>query len=53
VNILYHHRTRARDVEGVHIRGMIQGLRHLGHEVDVVGRSAFLPIFRPRPELAR
>ncbi len=36
MNILYHHRTRALQVEGVHIRGIVDGLRRLGHRVDVV-----------------
>jgi glycosyltransferase involved in cell wall biosynthesis len=36
MNVLYHHRTRGEDVEGVHIRGIIAGLRGLGHSVDVV-----------------
>ncbi len=33
---LYHHRTRGRDVEGVHIRGIVGALRELGHEVRVL-----------------
>ncbi|GAB3786453.1 glycosyltransferase family 4 protein [Dyella agri] len=36
MRILYHHRTRGRDVEGVHIRGVVGGLRQLGHEVAVM-----------------
>ena len=36
MKILYHHRTRGRDVEGVHIRGIVGGLRELGHEVTVM-----------------
>ena len=36
MNVLYHHRTRALAVEGVHIRGIVNGLRRLGHTVDVV-----------------
>jgi glycosyltransferase involved in cell wall biosynthesis len=36
MNVLYHHRTRGEDVEAVHIRGIVDGLRHLGHHVDVV-----------------
>jgi glycosyltransferase involved in cell wall biosynthesis len=36
VKFVYHHRTRAEDVEGVHIRGIVDGLRNLGHAVDVV-----------------
>lgn len=36
MRILYHHRTRGRDVEGVHIRGVINALRALGHEVSVL-----------------
>jgi glycosyltransferase involved in cell wall biosynthesis len=33
VRILYHHRTRAGDGQGVHIRALQQALRELGHEV--------------------
>jgi glycosyltransferase involved in cell wall biosynthesis len=36
MNVLYHHRTRGEDVEAVHIRGIVDGLRNLGHHVDVV-----------------
>lgn len=36
MNILYHHRTRGRHVEGVHIRGIVQALRELGHDVSVM-----------------
>ncbi|WP_430390369.1 glycosyltransferase family 4 protein [Dyella sp. 20L07] len=36
MKILYHHRTRGRHVEGVHIRGIVHALRDLGHEVTVL-----------------
>ena len=36
MRVLYHHRTRGRDVEGVHIRGIVHALRDLGHEVTVM-----------------
>ncbi|QWT21710.1 glycosyltransferase [Bacillus sp. NP157] len=36
MNILYHHRTRGRHVEGVHIRGIVNALRALGHSVTVM-----------------
>ncbi|HET6432963.1 glycosyltransferase family 4 protein [Dyella sp.] len=36
MNIIYHHRTRGRDVEGVHIRGIVDALRGLGHRVGIV-----------------
>ena len=36
MRILYHHRTRGRDVEGVHIRGVVNALRAQGHQVSVV-----------------
>ncbi len=36
MRILYHHRTRGRHVEGVHIRGIVHALRELGHDVTVV-----------------
>ena len=36
MRILYHHRTRGRHVEGVHIRGIVHALRGMGHEVTVL-----------------
>lgn len=36
MRIVYHHRTRGRHVEGVHIRGIVEALRELGHEVTVI-----------------
>ena len=36
MNILYVHRTRGRDVEGVHIRGVVDALRQLGHDVRLI-----------------
>ncbi|KRF02134.1 group 1 family glycosyl transferase [Frateuria sp. Soil773] len=36
MRVLYHHRTRGRQVEGVHIRGIVHALRELGHEVRVM-----------------
>lgn len=37
MKILYHHRTRGGDAQGIHIRAMIHGFRELGHEVRVAG----------------
>jgi len=36
MNILFHHRTRGKGAEGVHIRGVTKGLRDLGHHVDIL-----------------
>jgi glycosyltransferase involved in cell wall biosynthesis len=36
MRILYHHRTRGTGVEGVHISGVIDGLKCLGHRVTEV-----------------
>jgi glycosyltransferase involved in cell wall biosynthesis len=36
VRILYHHRTRAGDAQGIHIAALCDALRALGHEVEVV-----------------
>ena len=36
MKILYHHRTRSKDGQYVHIEEMIKALRQLGHEVIVV-----------------
>lgn len=35
MRILYHHRTRSEDAQGIHIAEMIRAFRGLGHEVDV------------------
>lgn len=42
MRILYHHRTLADGAEGIHIAEIVEALRSLGHEVQVVGpvRSA-------------
>lgn len=34
--VLYHHRTRGRSVEGVHIRSVTAALRQLGFEVEIL-----------------
>jgi glycosyltransferase involved in cell wall biosynthesis len=36
MNILFHHRTRGKGAEGVHIRGVTKGLRDLGHCVSIL-----------------
>jgi len=35
MRILYHHRTRAADAQGVHIAEMIRAFEELGHEVEM------------------
>jgi glycosyltransferase involved in cell wall biosynthesis len=35
VRILYHHRTRAEDAQGIHIQEIVRAFRGLGHEVRV------------------
>jgi glycosyltransferase involved in cell wall biosynthesis len=40
VRILYHHRTRSKDGQYVHISELIGALRRLGHEVMVVAPAA-------------
>ena len=37
MNILYHHRTQGKGVEAVHITGIVDGLRGLGHHVMLIG----------------
>lgn len=51
MNILYHHRTRGRHVEGVHIRGIVHALRDLGHDVSVMSFPGADPE-REAPEAA-
>lgn len=36
MRVLYHHRTRGADAQGVHIRALTDALRELGHEVHTV-----------------
>lgn len=36
MRILYHHRTRLEDAQGIHISEMVRAFRDLEHEVDVV-----------------
>lgn len=36
MKILYHHRTRAEDAQGVHVRALCQAFRDRGHRVRVV-----------------
>ena len=53
MRILYHHRTRGRDVEGVHIRGVVGALRALGHEVRVMSFPGADPEQEPVAGAAR
>lgn len=52
MRILYHHRTRGRDVEGVHIRGVVQALRALGHEVRILSFPGADPEHEPQARTA-
>lgn len=52
MRILYHHRTRGRHVEGVHIRGIVHALRGLGHEVTVMSFPGADPEHEPAVEAA-
>ena len=36
MRILYHHRTRSEDAQGIHISEMTRAFRGLGHEVEMV-----------------
>lgn len=36
MNILYIHRTQGKGVEGVHINGIVNALRRLGNNVDII-----------------
>jgi glycosyltransferase involved in cell wall biosynthesis len=36
MKILYHHRTRAEDAQGVHIVELVKAFRELGHEVRII-----------------
>jgi glycosyltransferase involved in cell wall biosynthesis len=39
MRILYHHRTQGEEPESVHILSIVEALRELGHEVEIVGPS--------------
>ncbi|MEO7068163.1 MAG: glycosyltransferase [Rhodanobacter sp.] len=49
MRIIYHHRTRGRHVEGVHIRGIVDALRGLGHDVTVMSFPGADPENEPAP----
>lgn len=36
MNVVYHHRTRGRGAEGVHIMGVVDAMRAEGHKVKIV-----------------
>ena len=36
LRILYHHRTRGEDAQGIHINALCEAFRELGHEVKIV-----------------
>jgi glycosyltransferase involved in cell wall biosynthesis len=36
MKILYHHRTRSADAQGIHISEMVKAFRELGHSVELV-----------------
>lgn len=36
MNILYHHRTQGKGVEGVHINGIVNALKRMDNNVDIV-----------------
>lgn len=44
MTILYHHRTRATDAQGIHIAAMIRNFRSLGHQVEVVSIASKGPV---------
>lgn len=47
MKVVYHHRTRGLRVEGVHIRGIVDALRELGHQVTVVSFPGADPEHEP------
>ncbi|MEH6625332.1 MAG: glycosyltransferase family 4 protein [Motiliproteus sp.] len=50
MNILFHHRTRGRGAEGVHIRGVVKGLRELGHKVSILSLPGADPEEEEKPQ---
>jgi len=51
VRILYHHRTRSRDGQRVHIDGLVGAFRRAGHEIEIVAPT--LRVESPRPGAQR
>ncbi|QBL09607.1 glycosyltransferase [Rheinheimera sp. D18] len=49
MNILFHHRTRGKGAEGVHIMGVTNGLRQLGHTVHLLSLPGADPEAAPAP----
>ncbi|SEL70608.1 Glycosyltransferase involved in cell wall bisynthesis [Colwellia chukchiensis] len=52
MNILFHHRTRGRGAEGVHIRGVVKGLTQLGHTVSILSLPGAEPEAEEQPTQA-
>jgi glycosyltransferase involved in cell wall biosynthesis len=50
MKILYHHRTQGRGAEGVHIRGIVEAFRKLGHEVTVISPPGIDPTREEKPD---
>jgi len=47
MEIVYHHRTRGQGAEGAHIRGIVYGLRGLGHSVTIASFPGADPEAQP------
>ena len=47
MRIIYHHRTQLADAQGVHVRSIVDALRELGHEVEVISLAG--SSFGPAP----
>lgn len=44
MNIIYHHRTQGKGVEGIHIRSIVKALEGLGHKVIVISPPGCNPL---------
>lgn len=53
MTILYHHRTRAADAQGVHIAEMIAAFRSLGHSVHVAALAGEPSRRQPSPKVVK
>ena len=47
MKVLYHHRTRGKGAEGVHILGIVKAMRELGMTVDIMSMPGADPGNRP------
>lgn len=53
MKILYHHRTKGRGAEGVHMRGIVTALQELGNEVYIVSPPGVDPFVEHKADVTK